>query len=93
MEHRRSLTTTAGSMSDLRALRQLQCVLDVDTKIANGAFNFRVAEQNLNSTKIARLLVDQSCLCPSKRVRPVIFAAETDAADPLVNQPRILPGA
>ena len=52
-----------------------------------------MAEQDLDSSKVAGLFVDQSGLGPSQRMRTVIFSPKTDAGNPLVDQPGILPGA
>ena len=35
-----------------------QSILYIDTKVANGAFDLRVAKQNLYSAQIARLLIN-----------------------------------
>jgi len=45
-------------------------VLDVDAKIANGALNLRVAEQDLHGSQIAGGLVDDRGLRPPQRVVP-----------------------
>jgi hypothetical protein len=75
---------------NLGAFRQRECILDVDAKIPNRAFDFSMAEENLDGTEISRGLVDDRCFCPPQRVRSVVFAPQPDCGDPLVDQPCIL---
>jgi hypothetical protein len=52
--------------SDVDLLGNGKCVVDLDPQIANHALNLRVAQQNLNRSKISRLFVDQGCLGPTE---------------------------
>jgi hypothetical protein len=65
-------------------------VVDLDTEIAYGALDFRVAEQELDSPKISRAPVDQGRLRPSQRMRPEQPRIEPDAANPFADQARVL---
>jgi len=55
-----------GYFFDLAELRESESVVDLDPQIANRALNLRVAQQNLNRSKISRLFVDQGCLGPTE---------------------------
>src|SRR5262245_36766934 len=65
-----------------------QRVVDLDTEIAYGALDFRVAEQELDGPKISRAPVDQGRLRPSQRMRPK--QPRPDAANPFADQARVL---
>ena len=51
----------------LRAFSERERILDVDAQVPNGALDFRVAEQDLHSAQVARLLVDDRGLGSSSR--------------------------
>jgi hypothetical protein len=68
-------------------------VIDVNAQIADGAVDLRMAEQDLNCTQVARLLIDDGSLGSAQRMRPVVFPAQPEHRYPLVNEPSILPGA
>lgn len=68
-------------------------VFDVNTKIADGAFDFGVSQQDLNGAQIARGLVNDRRLGPPNRVSAILLDLEADAADPLVDKTSILPHA
>ena len=56
-------TDRAGSCSsDLGLLRNLQGVIDLDAKIANGRFQLGMSEQQLHSAQVLGSLVNQRCL-------------------------------
>jgi hypothetical protein len=65
-------------------------VVDLDTEIAYGALDFRVAEQKLDGPKISRAPVDQGRLRPSQRMRPEQPRIEPDATDSFADQARVL---
>lgn len=48
--------------SELDLLRNSQCVVDLNTEVTPGAFEFGVAEKDLDSAQVSGLLVDESCL-------------------------------
>ncbi len=62
-------------MLHLGALGKGERILDVNTEIANGALDLRMAEQDLHSAQVASLLVDYRCLRPAQRMRPIILPA------------------
>ena len=78
--------------SDFGCLDQSQCIIDVDPEVSNGVFNLGVAKQDLNRSKIAGRLVDQSCLCPTKGMGSILFRSQSNRRYPLVDQPRVLSG-
>jgi hypothetical protein len=45
--------------------RYRKCVIDFDAEIADGAFDFRVAQQKLDGAKVAGAPNYQRRLCPS----------------------------
>jgi hypothetical protein len=59
----------------LPALCEGERVLHVDAQIANGAFDLRVAEQDLHGAQVPRLLIDDGRLGSAQRMGPVIFRA------------------
>src|SRR5438132_9221123 len=77
-------------ISDINLFRYCQGVIDFDAEIAHRAFDLGVPEQKLDSPEVARPPIDQRCLCASQRVRPEQLGVESDAADPLGDQARIL---
>ena len=77
----------------LRAFSECERILDVDAQVPNGGLDFRVAEQDLHGTQIARLLVDDRGLGSSQRMRPVVLTPQSNSGHPLINEPSILPGA
>ena len=52
-----------------------------------------VAEQDLHSTQVACLLIDDGRFGSAERMGPVILRAQSDPAYPLINEPSILPSA
>lgn len=56
---------------DLRLLRDLQRVIDLDAEVSHSAFKLRVSRQQLDGTQILRALVDQRGSCSPHRVRAV----------------------
>lgn len=68
--------------SDLSSFRQFEGIFHVDPEIAYRAVNLGVAEQDLDSPKIARRFVNDRRLCSSERVGTVIVGLEADANYP-----------
>ena len=77
----------------LRAFRKRERILDVDPKVANGALDFFVAEQDLHGAQVARLLVDDRGFGSPQRMRPVVLTPQPDPGHPLINELGILPRA
>jgi hypothetical protein len=68
------------------ALREGKRVFNIDAEIADGAFNLRVAKQNLDRTQVTRLLVDDGGFRSPKRVRSIVFRAQCDPSHPLIDK-------
>jgi hypothetical protein len=79
--------------SDLGALRQRESIVYVDAKIANGVLDFGMAEQYLHSAQIAGGLVNDRRFRVPNGMSSILLTTQADAADPLIDQPRVLPGA
>ena len=54
-----SAVATGLAWLDLRLLRDLERIVDLDPEVPHGAFKFRVAKQQLNGAQILRATVDQ----------------------------------
>jgi len=55
----------------LSLLRYLQCVIDLDPKVSNGALQLGMTEQELDGPEVLGSLIDQCRLGPSHRVRAI----------------------
>src|SRR5262249_21331884 len=67
-------------------------IVNLDTEVANGAFQLCVSEQQLDRSQIAGLLVDLCRLSAPHRMRPISRRVETGALDPAMEDAGILPG-
>jgi hypothetical protein len=56
----------AEASLDLNLLGDLECVVDFHAQVTNGAFEFRVAQEQLDRPNIRRALVDDGRLRASK---------------------------
>src|SRR5438552_11190415 len=81
----RSLTSLANL--HLGLLSDLQRIVDLDAEILNCAFEFRVPEQQLNSSEISGPPIDHRSFRTSHRMRPVCRCVQTDRIDPRPNSP------
>jgi hypothetical protein len=77
--------------SDVNLFRYCQGVIYFNTEISDRAFDLGVAEQKLDSPKIARASIDQSGLRASERVCSEKAWIQPNAANPLRNEAGILP--
>jgi hypothetical protein len=77
--------------SYLGLFRHLQGIIDLDTQIANGTFQFGVPEQQLDSTQILGPPVDQRSFGSTRGVSSVRRSVQADLGYPAMNYPRILP--
>jgi hypothetical protein len=75
------------------ALGKGKRVLDVDPGIANCNLDLGIPKQDLNSPQVSCLLIDDGCLRSAQRMSAIVLPTQSDANDPLVNQPSVLPGA
>jgi len=57
--------------SDFDLLRDAERVVDLDTEVPDGAFEFRVSEQQLDRSQIAGLLVNLRRLGAPHRMRSI----------------------
>jgi hypothetical protein len=78
-------------ISDINLFRYGQSIVDFDSEVSDRAFDFGVAKQKLDSPEITCAPVDQGSFCASEGVRPEQPWVESNAADPLGNEARILP--
>ena len=53
-------------MSDFSLLCELECIIDLDAKITNSAFNPGVAQEQLHSANVLRPPIDHRRLCASQ---------------------------
>jgi hypothetical protein len=79
-----------GGDSELNLLRDAEGVVDLNAEIADGALEFRMPEEELYGSQVARLLVNLSWLCPAHRVRAVRRTIETGALNPSMDNSRVL---
>lgn len=73
------------------SIRNPEGIVYFDAKVADGAFQLRVTEQNLDGPKIARLLVNLCCLGAPHRVGAIGASVESDRRDPAMDNAGILP--
>ena len=74
----------------LDALRMLQSILYVDTKVTNGALDFRMPKQDVNGAQVAGCLVDDRHLRSPQRVGAIFLGLQADPDDSFMNRARIL---
>ena len=72
-------------------LGDLQRIINFDSEIAHGAFQFRVAQEQLYDPEILRSSVYQRRFRPPEGVRPIRTGIKTDFPNPPADNPRILP--
>jgi hypothetical protein len=77
-----------GSEFDL--LRDAERIVDLDTEVANRAFEIDVPKRQLNGSEIASLLVDLSRLGAPHRMRSISRAIETGALDRAMDDAGVL---
>jgi hypothetical protein len=63
----RALPLCPGT-SDVDLFSYCQGIVDLDAKVTHGAFDLRMAEQQLYSTKIPRAAIDESRFRAAKRI-------------------------
>src|SRR5262245_57741569 len=76
--------------SDVDFLGDLESVIDLNTEITHRALDLGMAEQKLYRAQVASAAIDQRRLCSTHGMSGKLARVETDAADPLGDQPRIL---
>lgn len=76
---------------DFSLLRDLKRVINLDPEVSDSAFQLAMSEQELNGAQVLRSLVDQRGLSPAHRVSTVDGRVESYSANPLMNDPSVLP--
>jgi hypothetical protein len=76
--------------SDVYLFCDSEGVIDLDTKVPHGAFDPRMAEQELHSPQIPGPSIDQSCFRATDRVGPKLSWVETNPGNPFREKTRIL---
>src|SRR5262249_1824172 len=61
--------------------RNRKSIVYLDSKVANGAFNFRMPEQQLDRAQICCAPIDQRCLGPPQRVSAELQRIKTDVGN------------
>jgi hypothetical protein len=64
--------------SNVGVLGDLERIIDLDSKVANRTLELCVTEQELHSTKVLGLSIDQGRLCAAQRVGAVFMMIEAD---------------
>lgn len=82
-----------GLYSNVDALRQRQCVVNINAKIADRALNLAVTQKDLNCSKVPGSFVDHRSLGPAQRMSSVLLGIKPDDCHPFADKPSILPGA
>ena len=77
----------------LGLLGDLKCVVNVNSKIAYGAFELAMTEQQLHRSEVLGAAIDQCRLGPTHGMRAVRRRIEADFLDPLTHDPGVLPRA
>jgi hypothetical protein len=75
---------------DFGLLRDFQRVIYLYPEVSHGAFQFAMAEQELNGPQVLRASVDQCGLCPPHCVRAIDRRIESDGGNPLMDDPGVL---
>lgn len=81
------------SASDFRLLGDLKSVIHLDAEVPHRRLELGVPEQQLSGPKVLRAPVDQRCLGPAHRVRPVLGAVKAEFIDPVPQDSSVLSGA
>jgi hypothetical protein len=81
-----------STSSDFRVLGDLEGVIDLDTEVSHGRLELGVPEEQLNGPQVLRAPVDQYCLGPAHRVRPVLGAVQAELIDPVPEDAGVLSG-
>ena len=80
------------SISDVNLFRYCQGVIDLDAEIPDRAFDLGMPKQELDGPEISCPPIDQGSFGAAQRVRPEQSRVQSDAANPLRNEPGILAG-
>lgn len=75
--------------SDIYLLRDLDGIVDFDAKVAHGALDLGVPEQELHCAQVSRPAIDQHRFRAPQRVGAELGWVEPDAGNPLMNKTRV----
>ena len=78
------------SNSDVNLFGDFKRIIDLYSKVPDGALDFGVPKKQLNSAQVAGALVDHCCLGPSQRVRSKEARVKTGTGNPFGDQTSIL---
>ena len=81
----------ATERSDFRLLRHLKGVVHLDSEVANGTLDLRVAKKQLHCAKVVRPPIDQRRLRSAYAVGSVGVFVESHFGDPAMRNPGVLP--
>jgi hypothetical protein len=79
--------------SDLGVLGKRKCVFHVDPKVADGIIDLAMAEEDLDSTKVASRPIDDRRLGTPKRVGAILTSYQTHSRYLFIHEASILAGA
>jgi hypothetical protein len=74
----------------LRLFGHLECVIDLDAEISNGARELRMAEEQLYGAQILRAAIDQRGFRASQCMGSISGRVEPDLPHPAADDPRVL---
>src|SRR5438477_9990932 len=74
-----------------RLFGHLECVIDPDAEVSNGALELRMTEQELHCTQILRAAKDQRGFRASQCMGSIRGGVEADLPHPPADDPRVLP--
>lgn len=77
----RSLSGCSNFELDFDAFRQRQRFFHINAEVPHRIFDFGVTQKNLNSAQISGRLANDRGLCSSQRMRPLVFASESNRSD------------
>ena len=77
--------------SDINLFGYGEGIVDLDAEIPDGAFDFGVPQQELDSPQISRASINQRCLCSSQGMGAKDVWVQSDARSPFGDKPSVLP--
>jgi hypothetical protein len=87
---RRQVSPTGTSRLDLGLFCHIKGIINFNAEIADSAFLFRVAEQQLYSAQILGSSINQRCFCPPQRMSAVTRSVQSQRLNPRIDDPSIL---
>jgi hypothetical protein len=79
-----------GVQLDIDLFCDIQSIVDLNSKISDGAFDLCVAQQKLYCSQIARASIDQGCLGSPIGMSAEPMWIETDVGNPFGHEPPVL---